>query len=86
MENNLFGQKLKIVNLGLKSFAESVKSLGCDVVQVDFTPPAGGNQKLIEALSKLNTEEIDKANKIAFERMTNAQPVLIDIAQCTWIE
>lgn len=81
MENNLFGQKLKIVNLGLKSFAESVKSFGADVVQVDFTPPAGGNQELIKALSKLNTEEIDRANKIAFEKMTNAQPVLVDIAQ-----
>ncbi|MDO8734517.1 MAG: DUF1116 domain-containing protein [Elusimicrobiota bacterium] len=80
MENKLFGQKLKIVNLGLKSFADSVKSLGADVVQVDFSPPAGGNPELIKALSKLNTEEVDKANKIAFEKMTNAQPVLVDIA------
>ncbi|PIU83143.1 MAG: hypothetical protein COS68_05560 [Elusimicrobia bacterium CG06_land_8_20_14_3_00_38_11] len=80
MENKLFGQKLKIVNLGLKSFADSVKSLGADVVQVDFSPPAGGNQELIKALSKLNTEDVDRANKIAFEKMTNAQPVLVDIA------
>ena len=81
MANNLFEKKLKVINIGLKSFAESVKSLGADVVQVDFTPPAGGNQELIKVLSKLNTEEIDRANKIAFEKMTNAQPVLVDIAQ-----
>ena len=81
MENKLFGQKLKIVNLGLKSFAESVKSLGADVVQIDFTPPAGGNPELMKALSRLNTEDVDRANKIAFEKMTNAQPVLIEIAR-----
>lgn len=81
MKNNLFEKKLKVINLGLKSFAESVKSLGCDVVQVDFTPPAGGQPELIKALSKLNTEDVDRANKTAFEKMTTAQPVLVDIAR-----
>lgn len=81
MANNLFEKKLKVINLGLKSFADSVRSLGVDVVHVDFTPPAGGKSNLIDALSKLNNEKIDEANKIAFSKMTNARPVLIDIKQ-----
>ncbi|MEW6557323.1 MAG: DUF1116 domain-containing protein [Elusimicrobiota bacterium] len=79
MAGELFGQKLKVLNLGLKSFAESMRSVGCDVVQVDFKPPAGGNPELITALIKLNTEEVETANKTAYSKITNAQPVLVDI-------
>lgn len=81
MANNLFEKKLKVINLGLESFAASVKACGAEAIQVDFKPPAGGNPELLKILSKLNTEEIDRANKTAFSKITNAQPVLVDIKQ-----
>ena len=49
----LFRKPLKVVNLGLSSFAGSVKSQGADVSHVDWKPPGGGNKKLMEILKKL---------------------------------
>ncbi len=49
----LIGQPLKIVNLGLKSFAVELEQQGIDVLHVDWTPPAGGDPKLADLLSKL---------------------------------
>jgi len=42
-----------IINLGLKTFAENLEEQGVEVVQVDWTPPAGGDQELIDLLDKL---------------------------------
>jgi FdrA protein len=42
-----------IINLGLKKFAESLEDQDVEVVQVDWTPPAGGDQELIDLLDKL---------------------------------
>jgi FdrA protein len=42
-----------IINLGLKKFAESLEEQDVEVVQVDWTPPAGGDQELIDLLDKL---------------------------------
>ncbi len=49
----LIGQPLVVVNLGLKSFAVELEQQGVEVLHVDWTPPAGGNPKLADLLSKL---------------------------------
>jgi len=41
------------VNLGLKSFAESLEEQGVEVVHVQWTPPAGGEQEMIDILDEL---------------------------------
>jgi FdrA protein len=41
------------VNLGLKSFGASLEKQGVEVVQVDWTPPAGGDQEMIDLLDEL---------------------------------
>lgn len=41
------------VNLGLKEFAESLDRQGVDVVHVEWTPPAGGDQEMIDLLDTL---------------------------------
>ena len=46
---------LKVVNLGLDSFAEDLKSQGVEVVSVDWSPPAGGDPKLAALLSKMGS-------------------------------
>jgi FdrA protein len=47
------GTGLAAVNLGLESFFDSLKDQGADVVQVDWRPPAGGNEKLMDILAKM---------------------------------
>jgi FdrA protein len=44
----------RVINVGLESFAESLASQGVEVVPVDWQPPAGGKQNLIDILDKLN--------------------------------
>ena len=81
--NELFESELKVVNLGLESFTDSVQSQGVEALHVDWKPPAGGNNRIIDMLDKLNKpsikEKIERANKKAAQLIINAQPVLIDI-------
>jgi len=79
MADRLFGQKLKVINLGLSSFSKSLSGLGVDVVQMDFKPPAGGDTVLMEALSRTDNPRVAAANRKAFEKITGAQPVLVDV-------
>ena len=50
---NLLIEDLKIINIGLRKFAEELESQDIDVVQVDWSPPAGGDQELIDLLDDL---------------------------------
>lgn len=49
----LIDNKPRVINIGLKSFAEVLESFDCEVVQYNWTPPAGGDIKLIKALQFL---------------------------------
>jgi hypothetical protein len=44
---------LQVINVGLEKFSEDLKNLDVQVIHVDWQPPAGGNTKLAELLSKL---------------------------------
>ena len=52
-EKNLLSQPIKVINVGLEGFAEELSGQGVPVQQVAWTPPAGGDPKLAELLSKL---------------------------------
>jgi FdrA protein len=41
------------INLGLKLFGVSLEQQGVDVVQVDWAPPAGGDQEMMDLLDDL---------------------------------
>ena len=49
----LLDEPLKVVNIGLEGFASELKQQGVEVIQVDWAPPAGGDPKLANLLSKL---------------------------------
>lgn len=75
----LLSEKPVIINIGLKSFAEVVEQFGCDVVQYDWMPPAGGNVELIKTLNFLrNYEGIDEKNREVIAKIVASQPVLKD--------
>ena len=44
---------LAAINVGLESFAASLQGQGAAVVQLDWRPPAGGNERLMAILAKM---------------------------------
>lgn len=75
----LLSEKPRIINIGLKSFAEVVEQFGCEVVQYDWMPPAGGNVELIKTLNFLrNYEGINELNRAVITKVVASQPVLKD--------
>src|SRR5699024_1161141 len=66
---------------GVKSFAEVAEQFGCEVVQYDWNPPAGGNVELIKILNFLRHYDgldIDEANREVIAKVVASQPVIID--------
>ncbi len=49
----LLDQPLKVINVGLDGFAEELERQGVPVGRLDWQPPAGGDPKLADLLSKL---------------------------------
>jgi hypothetical protein len=80
MINELFQSTLHVVNIGLSSFADSIRDAGGKVTHLDWKPPAVGNQETGFNLAKLiNHPIVENANKIAFAKFLKAQPVLIGV-------
>ena len=52
-KSDLLSASPKVINVGLEIFANTLHSLGLPVVQVDWRPPAGGNQRMTDLLSRL---------------------------------
>ena len=50
---DLLDEPLVVINLGLKMFAESLAQQQVDVIQVDWTPPAGGDKEMMDLLDQL---------------------------------
>ena len=49
----LLQKPLAAINVGLEIFYDSLTGQGADVVQVDWRPPAGGNEKMMALLQRL---------------------------------
>jgi hypothetical protein len=49
----LLHSPLIVINLGLEKFAENLEEQGVEVVQVDWTPPAGGDKEMLDLLDQL---------------------------------
>jgi len=49
----LLDSPLQVVNVGLEAFADELEAQGVSVIQVDWSPPAGGDPELADLLSKL---------------------------------
>jgi FdrA protein len=47
---------LEAINIGLESFAENLTAQDTPVVQVDWRPPAGGNERLMSILERMKTK------------------------------
>jgi uncharacterized protein DUF1116 len=77
----LFKDALKVANVGLAGFGDNIVAAGGACVQVAWQPPAQGDRDAGRALARLLGERaVDHANRIAFARYLEAQPVLVDVA------
>jgi len=45
---------VKVVNVGLELFYRSLRDQGAEAVQVEWRPPAGGNERLAGLLDRLS--------------------------------
>ncbi|SFN72887.1 DUF1116 domain-containing protein [Proteiniclasticum ruminis] len=83
--NELFSSELEVVNVGLEMFKEDLNSQGVKVSQVNFMPPADGDEEVLAALDYLDTpgirEKIEAANKDVVEKVVSSRPVLIGFDQ-----
>jgi len=52
-EKNILTEKLKVVNIGIATFADDLRSQDVEVVHVDWKPPAGGDIEMLKLLEKL---------------------------------
>jgi len=82
----LFSSDLKAVNMGLESFAETMRKEQVSTVQVDWRPPAGGDPALIEALDRIERStkvDVRAANAQAVERILKGKPVVTGIGRAS---
>ena len=75
----------RVVNVGLSRFADDLRAAGVPVTDVDWTPPASADARVLDALDLISgadphlTAQVEAANAIAIERMLAADPVLVDV-------
>jgi len=51
--SKVFESPLKIINVGLINFAESMQEQDVEVVHIYWEPPAGGDEEMINILDEL---------------------------------
>ncbi len=79
----LFQTELEVVNIGLPSFADTLREQNTPVAHVDWHPPAFGDPQLLELLEKAKrcVPELRKlANDQALKALLEARPVVAGIA------
>jgi Protein of unknown function (DUF1116) len=71
--NEIFGQPLTVVNVGLESMAQALRDQDVPVIQLDWRPPAEGVRRL--TLTRTDVD-IDQANDQVVSRIIQGRPVL----------
>lgn len=77
----LLANELRVINIGVPDFAETLSAVGVPHVHVHWKPPAGGDAAAVAVLERLERfgSRIRAANERALERILAAQPVVMDV-------
>ena len=75
---NFFNNELKVINVGLSSFKESVDAAGAAAVQVDWKPPMETDRAAVETIRR-NAAAIEEANARAAKIILAGMPHLIGL-------
>lgn len=80
--SDLFKKPLKVVNIGLDSFKESLDAAGAASVHVDWKPPVNVDPSLIQSVEKVSGR-IETGNAETLRRILAGAPVLtgLDLAR-----
>ena len=78
--NKLFGQELKVINLGLTAFRDSLQACRTPVTQVDWRPPVAVEEGTWEKI-RAHGQQIDEANQKAMQRVLAGKPALVGLAR-----
>ena len=49
----LFSQPVIAINVGVRDFGQALEQQGVQVVYVEWSPPAGGDQEMLDLLERL---------------------------------
>ena len=84
--NDLFKSEIKVINVGLESFANSLRETGYSVIQVDWAPPAYGDEvkAIVDKFNEIvysKKVDIEKANNEALQRLLSARPKLVSMGK-----
>jgi hypothetical protein len=71
-----FGKSLAVINVGLASFADSLREQDVPVVDVDWRPPLAGVPRLVRTQSGVI---IDEANAVALRRIMAGRPAIVGL-------
>ena len=81
------GRGLKVINIGLSLFSETLKQAKVPVVDLDWQPPAQDDPHRTRILGMAQAAiadsrqlSIEKANQTAMQRIIDAEPTLVDVA------
>ncbi|MFH1177685.1 MAG: hypothetical protein V1750_09790, partial [Acidobacteriota bacterium] len=83
----LFSRELVVANLGLASFATSLRQAGATAIEVDWRPSAGGNLAVLAALDACLEADgtplpaIATANQEAVGRLLRARPGIVGLGR-----
>jgi hypothetical protein len=78
--NKLFQTELKVVNIGLKSFKETLDKQNVKSVQVDWKPPLFADTEVSKILQR-NRDKIEAANKEALQKILNSKPFIVGMGK-----
>ncbi len=78
----IFNEDLRVLNVGLSSFADAIVEAGGKASQIEWTPPASGDAVVGRALARLvNHKVVEAANRKAYAAYLSSQPILEGIGR-----
>ena len=78
MVKNLLNRELKVLSIGIPTFAQTLREQGCDVVEEDWKPSYHYDFQTMKKLAHYE-REIEEGNQKAVEKIFSSEPVLMDI-------
>jgi hypothetical protein len=79
--SSLFEPARAVINVGLRSFAQTVELAGARAVHVEWQPPAGDPALAMQLAALINHPHIEAANARAYAAYLDARPVLVGVAR-----
>ncbi len=76
----IFDKDLKVINIGLESFKQTLDTNHVESIQLDWRPPImvdNASRQIIET----NRQKIEAANQIAVKKIIDSKPLLVGLAK-----